>query len=176
MSINCLMLCGMPGAGKTTLGERLLKVVAGSCHVEASSVVRDCYAKLGGEASFVDFVRASIGADPFFFSDKLVAVIRQSMAEFQLAILTGLRRPVEVERLRSSFSRSGVAFLECSGEVRRSRKPGTERLTGMSFDERDQLEMSWGTADIARLADVVVDTSRPIEDSEEQLLSFLVGV
>jgi len=164
-----LLLVGHFASGKSTVAMRLAERL-GCQVVEVGDIVRSS-AKAAGEPTFRHAEQVLTSSQPLTFAYQAGERIN---AIEGLVVVVGIRRPDELSLLRK-IRPSLVVALSASPAIRRKRwqerqADGT-RIAEVPWDERDEVERSWGLDEVMKSAEVVIDANRPIDivvDAVEQ--------
>lgn len=167
---SAIVLCGQTGSGKTTLASHLARRFA-IPHVEVSDLVveefKRSFHSAEADKRLFDFVTETFSSpgEHTRFAKTTLQQVRDRWQKAPVVLVSGFRNPAEVRSFARECDSCRVVYLRCSKEIRRERKPGLKY--GLNFDYRTQLEDGWGLPFIEPMADLVVDSSRPLVECEE---------
>lgn len=173
--LNSLVICGRTGSGKTTLSRRIADRLA-IPHVEVSELVFEDFRRetqhsvIGDQLFSYVSERLRVREQYTRFARLTLERVRDRASDAPLVIVSGFRTPAELRFFARACDWVRVAFLRCSTEIRRERKPGP--LFGLQFATRDDIEEGWGIGWLSLMADMTIDSSRPIVECEDLLAAL----
>lgn len=151
------LVCGLPCAGKTTLGEFLSKD-RGYYHIEASDFMYLSYYEKHGTDSTVkigDFAEKVLKETPSIVVDQTL----RHLAEIKDApfVITGFRSPKEIENFRKKYrgpNRVEPIFIDADADTRfhrsLARKRNTDITSEKDFYDRDKQQLRMGLGDVKK--------------------------
>ena len=169
-----ILLCGLPGSGKTTIGKELASRID-YAFLEASDTAKAFYERdSDSEETYMEYVdrifREESGRR---FANKIAQYVIEELGKFPGVIVSGLRYSGEIEIIRQMISNVRIAYLQCPDKVRRDRKVFVDPYIRLSVRERDKIELAWHVPEIEFLADYVLDSQNPFDECVASLTEWI---